>query len=417
MSIPGAGYGKSTAISLYFSDQKERCCWYSISSMDDDMLPFLSYLIASIRINIPEFGVELEKYINEMDRYVREQELNLLCSLFINEVLAIKQELVLILDDFHQVAHSNPVNRWMEILLDHLPNNLHLIVLSRNRPDWKSFTRMKAMGAVLEITKEDLVLTKEEVELLLNEIYGMTLSQIELDHLYELTEGWVIALGLIAGQTKEYQRLKSGLREHSQSLKDLFRYLAMEVLAKQKSYIQGFLLQSSILEEMNKEVCNAILNVSDSQSLLDELTERNLFIQRVAEHGYRYHALFREFLEEQLRANQNYSFEKLNIRAAQHFQQKDMLEKSLYHYEKINQITAIANLLQDNGVRLLESGKLEGLFERLVKIPDSQKDGTSTLWFLQGEIHRYLVKLPRSRGMLRSSHYGSRKTSGLSCEK
>lgn len=385
----GAGYGKSTAISLYFTDQKEGCSWYSISSMDDDILPFLSYLTASIRTNTPKFGMELEKYINEMDHYIREQELNLLCSLFINEVLSIKRKLVLILDDFHQIEHSYPVNRWMDILLEHIPTNLHLVVLSRSMPNWKSLTRMKAKGEVLEVTKEDLVLTKEEVELLLNEIYGMTLPQTELNRLYELTEGWAIALGMIAGQNETYHHLKGGFRKHSHSLKDLFQYLAMEVFAKQEPNIQEFLEQTSILAEMNERICNDVLRISHSKNILEYLTDKNLFIQRISESDYRYHALFREFLEEQLKANSQKNFDLLNIRAAQYFQDNDMLEEALFHYEKINQMTAIAKLLQENGARLLESGKLEGLFERLSRIPDSKKDRTSTLWFLQGEIHRY----------------------------
>jgi LuxR family transcriptional regulator, maltose regulon positive regulatory protein len=384
-----AGYGKSTAISLYVTDEKFQCCWYALSSLDEDILPFLSYLIASIRTTVPGFGKKLEQYINEMDRYVRVQELNLLCSLFINEVISVKKSLTLILDDFHQVEHSYAVNSWMEILLEHIPVNLHLVVISRNRPNWRPITRMKANGDVLELTKEDLVLSHDEVEVLLNEIHGMTLSQVELNHVYELTEGWVIALGMIAGQNQDCLHLKDDFSQHSHCLKALFQYLAMEVFSKQEPHIQYFLEKTSILDEMNKEICNSILGITDSEKLLNQLREKNLFIQKITETEYRYHTLFKGFLEEQLRVSHPECFYSLHERAARYFQNHDQLEEALMHFEKINQSTAIASLLQENGVMLLESGKLEGMFERLSKIPDSEKDYTCTLWFLQGEIHRY----------------------------
>ena len=55
----GAGFGKSTALALFMRDEKISGCWYSISSMDDDILPFLSYIIHSIRGCVPDFGQEI----------------------------------------------------------------------------------------------------------------------------------------------------------------------------------------------------------------------------------------------------------------------------------------------------------------------------------------------------------------------
>ncbi|MDF2903298.1 MAG: HTH-type transcriptional regulator [Bacillus sp. (in: firmicutes)] len=385
----GAGYGKSTSLALYVTDEKYNCCWYSISATDEDVLPFLSYLVASIRTNTSEFGIELETYINEMDRYIGEQELNVLCSMFINEVLSIEREILIIFDDFHQIEQSFNVNRWMEILLEHIPANLHLVIISRSRPMWKPITKMKAEGSVLEITKDDLVLSQEEVELMLNENFGMTLPQTELNRVYQLTEGWVIALGMIAGQNHDYQHLSGGFRQHSRSLTDLFQYLAMEVFANQSPEIKKFLEGTSILEEMTEEVCNAVMGINNSKSLLEQLSHKNLFIQKITDKQYRYHALFREFLEQQLRTNQQKSYHLLQERAARFFAENNMLEEALLHYEKINQTTAVAAILQEYGLKLLESGKLEALLERLVWIPNPEKDLSCTLWFLQGEILRY----------------------------
>jgi LuxR family transcriptional regulator, maltose regulon positive regulatory protein len=133
----GAGYGKSTALSLFMLDEKQVGCWYSISATDDDILPFLTYLVHSIRHIHPSFGKELLSYMNQMDRYIREEELNLLGSLFINEILTIESKITIILDDFHQIEHSYSINRWMETFLEHNPHHVHIVLSSRRRPTWK----------------------------------------------------------------------------------------------------------------------------------------------------------------------------------------------------------------------------------------------------------------------------------------
>lgn len=383
----GAGYGKSTAISLYVNDEKIRCCWYSITSSDDDIVPFLTYVIAAVQSIAPSFGKELAEYMDKMDPFIREEEISQLCTLFINEIVSLEEEITIILDDFHQIEHSYNINHWMEKLLEHIPENLHLIVSSRSRPLWKYLRKMKVSNQLLEISKEDLVLTKEEVELLLYDFYQLSLTEEQLEEVYRLTEGWVIALGMVAQQIPEYPELV--FKESSLSLEDLFHYLALEVFEKQPPMIQQFLEQTSVLEEIDEEICNEVLGLTGSREMLQQIHERNLFIQKLGDNQFRYHALFKEFLEEQLRTYQPRNFALIHERCARFFEKKEQWETAIRHYEKMGHIQAVAALLNDYGTKLLESGKLESLYDRLGKVPDEIKDQFFKLWFLQGEVERY----------------------------
>ncbi|WP_442599589.1 BTAD domain-containing putative transcriptional regulator [Neobacillus sp. D3-1R] len=386
----GAGYGKSTALSLFLTDEKQVGCWYSISSMDDDILPFLTYLTYAIRGIHSNFGTELLTFINQLDRYIREEEINLLCSLFINELLTIQEDVTVILDDFHQIEHSYTVNRWMETFLEHIPSHIHFVISSRSRPVWKQLTKMKVMGHLLEITKEDLILSIEEMELLLIDNYGIELPVSDLERIYKLTEGWVIALCMIAQQGPFHDRFME-IDEHS-SHNDLFQYLAMEVFSKQPLIIQQFLEQTCVLEELTEEICNEIVGIAGASALLDQLIERNLFIQKIGDKQYRFHALFKEFLEMQLKDKQPGLFSTLHEKSARVFERRGMWEAALSHYKKINQFSAIASILQEKGKEMLETGKLESLLEHLAKIPDRDKSRYEYLWYLQGEVHRYRSK-------------------------
>lgn len=385
----GAGFGKSTALALFMRDEKIPGCWYSISSMDDDILPFLSYIIHSIRGWVPEFGQEIAKYIETMDRYIREEDLSYLCTLFINEILEMNSDITLILDDYHQIEHSYTINSWIEKLLQHIPANLHLVISSRSRPGWKHLTKMRVNGQLLEITREDLVLTIEEMELLLTDLYGLEIEPAHLQSIYQLTEGWIIALCMIAQQIPLTGDI-SALFEHSTySLQDLFDYLVMEVFSKQPPIIQQFLEQTSILDVMEEELCDEVIGIHGASNMLEQLKERNLFIQKIGLKHYRYHALFKEFLENAFLKNNPAAYSTLHEKCARFYEKRSLWEEALYHYKKISHFKAIASILQDHGVNMLEDGKLKNLSDHLMLIPVKELDTYYLLWFLKAEVHRY----------------------------
>jgi LuxR family transcriptional regulator, maltose regulon positive regulatory protein len=385
----GAGFGKSTALALFMRDEKIPGCWYSISSMDDDILPFLSYVIYSLNQEVPSFGRELSIYIETMDRYIREEELSILCSLFINEVLSIPLDITLILDDFHQIEHSYTINSWIDKLLEHIPPNLHIVISSRSRPAWRQLTKMKACGQLLEITKEDLVLTLDEMELLLTELYGLEIAAEDLNSIYEMTEGWIIALCMIAQQISLNKDINSLFEHTSHSLQDLFEYLVMEVFSKQPPIIQQFLEQTSIFEEIEEEICDEVIGIRGASGMLEQLKERNLFIQKVGTKHYRYHALFKEFLESEFQKNHPSNYGLLHERCARFYEKKKLWEEALFHYKKIKHYKAIASILQENGTMMLEGGKLESLHDQLSFIPDEEIETNFFLLYLKAEVHRY----------------------------
>jgi DNA-binding SARP family transcriptional activator len=383
----GAGYGKSTALALFMRDEKIAGCWYSVSSMDDDILPFLAYLIQAIRKIVPHFGKELSAYVETMDKYIRDEEINLLCSLFINEILAVQAPIILIVDDFHQIEHSYTVNSWMDKLINHIPDNLHLVISSRGKPNWKYLSKMKVCGQLLEIVRDDLVLTIEEMDLLLSDLFGVTVKPAQLQQIYQMTEGWIIALCMIAQQIPNDM---DSLPEYSShSLQDLFQYLVMEVFLQQPPKIQQFLEQTSIFEEIEEEVCSSIIGMHDVSHMLEQLKERNLFLQKVGNQQYRYHALFKDFLETQFQNNHPNQYTELHERCAQSFEKKEMWEEALYHYKKISQFKRIGSILIKQGSRLIERGKLESIFEYLKFIPAEELEKDNHLLYLMAEVYRY----------------------------
>ncbi|MCG1022405.1 BTAD domain-containing putative transcriptional regulator [Sutcliffiella horikoshii] len=390
----GPGYGKSTIVASFVPAFDAITCWYTATELDDELIPFLRYVIHSIRNENGEFGENLLYFLDRMDRYIREEEVQDFCSLFINEIAKIQNSLILIIDDFHFVQNNTEIIIWFHWLLHHIPNNLHLILITRQRPDWEMVTAMKVKNELMEITEDDLKFSKDEVEVLLQDVYMLDVNTEDIELIYSLSEGWVMALGLLSQRLVE-QASTDVLFMTQGTLEDLFKYLATEVFMKQTPMVQQFLEQTSILDVLSGEICDEVLGINGSNYMLQSLTERHLFITVNGKDRYRYHALFKEFLERRLKV-QDLQYMQLHKRCAKwYMKQRDILP-AIAHFEKINDYSSIGALIHEHGVQLLEQGQLSYVLEKLLKINVPTKDRYYMLWYIQGEILRYRCQYEES---------------------
>lgn len=385
----GAGYGKSTALALYMHDTNVKACWYSISATDDDILPFFTKIVESVKLLYPTFGKNINQKFNEMGHYVDTEQIYSLASTFINELMDLKENITIILDDYHHVNASYEIEKWTLFLLEHAPSNVHIVISSRNKPKWAILPKLKVRGDLLEITQDDLILSAQEMYFVLEDLLNIELTDEKVEKIYELTEGWAIAFNMLTQQLVDETSIESIFLNRQTSLEDLFEYLASEVLSKQSLIIQQFLLQSSIMDVLVPRACDHVLQIKGSEDILNGLLEQNLFIVEGEENYFRYHALFKAFLENRLQKNYQSEYTNLHVRAAQYFERQGEVEGALYHYRKIEKFPQMAALLHDYGLIMLRSGRLQNLYDLLTCIPDEYKEVYPVLYFYQGEIERY----------------------------
>ncbi|WP_254788813.1 BTAD domain-containing putative transcriptional regulator [Virgibacillus salinus] len=385
----GAGYGKSTALALFVHDISPSACWYSISQNDDDILPFINKLIHAVKLKYPFFGKSILNEIEKLDNYINDEQIWSLTSSFINEIIEMKKQVTLILDDFHHVKNSNEIEQWIKQLLDHVPENMHIILSSRTKPKWDIIPKLKIKGDLLDIPQNDLVLSSDEMHHVLEDIYKVNLVSEDLQKIHQLTEGWAIAFSMFIQHMQSESSIDAILQNRQQSLQDLFDYLASEVLSKQSLIMQQFLLQSSIIDVLTPDVSDHVLQINGSEDILAGLVEQNLFIVEGEGSHYRYHALFKAFLENRLEKTYPSEFKDLHKRAAQYYEKIFHMETALYHYRQIQAFSAIAHILQKQGSKLLRTGRLQHLYELLYELPEKFKEKDLILYFYQGEIERY----------------------------
>ena len=291
----GAGYGKTSMLIDYAQDTNLPVCWYSLDANDGYVPTFIEYLVATIRNRFPKFGDSILESLRNFSGPAENVEP--FVRLILHELEEnIDQYFVLILDDYHQVIDSEPVNALVDGVLRYLPEHCHIILASRGIPRRLTLTRLASRQEVVGLGIDHLRFTVEEIAALLEEMgqTGLTPEQVQL--LAERSEGWITGILLIA--QSNWTEAAQDILTISGATEEVFDYMATEVLERQPAETQHFLLGSALLREMSPPLCDALLEIDGSAQILRHLSEENLFTFPLDAQGtwYQYHQLFREFL-------------------------------------------------------------------------------------------------------------------------
>ena len=105
--------------------------WLSLDEGDNDLIRFLTYLVAALQTVDAGIGEDVLDVLQSPQPPPLE---SLLTSL-INDLAGNHEccPYILVLDDYH-VIHTPTVHEALVFLLDHLPPQLHLVILTREDP-------------------------------------------------------------------------------------------------------------------------------------------------------------------------------------------------------------------------------------------------------------------------------------------
>ncbi|MGD8791307.1 MAG: tetratricopeptide repeat protein [Anaerolineae bacterium] len=330
-----AGFGKTTLVVEWAAACGRPVAWLSLDEGDNDPVHFLSYLVAALQTVAPGAGQGLLETLHASGPSAARAVLTEL----INEVGARPESIILVLDDYH-VVDNRRVHQALSFLLDHLPDNLHLVIASRADPPLP-IPRLRGRGELTELRQGDLCFDEGEAARFLNRVVGLDLSAGDVAILAARTEGWIAGLQMaaLALQTPvpapdgtapvsgDQRPAGTFIQAFAGSDRYIMDYLVEEVLQRQPADIQAFLLRTCVLEQLTAPLCDALLQdpqgeagrqperppipihqpagppLDNSQALLEHLDAANLFIVPLdhERRWYRYHRLFADLLRRRLR--------------------------------------------------------------------------------------------------------------------
>lgn len=341
-----AGYGKTTALSEWAKQSSARVAWVSLGKLDNDWIQFWSYVMTSIQQGIPSFGESL-KYLHEQESPAAYESA---IPVLLNELGSVTGELVIVLDDFHYIELA-AIHHSLEHLLEHLPSNIHFYIASRTDLAIPT-ARLLAKGEFLHLDMRDLRFELDEGIVFLRDSCGLSLTRDQAAELLRHTEGWVSGLQLAAINLKRSGNIAESIRQFSGKQNHISDYLLEEVFGHQPASVKEFLLDTSILSQMNAALCTAVTGQKNSQEQLERLERLNLFIVPLDDgrNWYRYHHLLSDFLH-QIGSKQGPDrWVQAHIRAAKWFESEGLYEDAVEHY--------ISGGLAADAVRMIESNLL-----------------------------------------------------------
>jgi hypothetical protein len=103
--------------------------WLSLDKGDNDPASFWTYVIAALQTVAQGVGASALTLLREPQPL----PITTVLTALLNDLGAVTSDLVLVLDDYH-VIDSRDVQDGMAFLLDHLPQQLHLVIASRADP-------------------------------------------------------------------------------------------------------------------------------------------------------------------------------------------------------------------------------------------------------------------------------------------
>ena len=381
-----AGYGKTCLVADWLSQvPARRVGWLSLDEGDNDPARFLTYLITAIQRAEPSAGERAIAILHSPQlggakTFPAETLLNIL----VNDLDMIAEPVILILEDYHFIQ-TETIHQYLNYLLDHLPTNVHIYLVSRAEPPL-SLALLRARGQLIEIRTSDLRFSEQETGEFLNQVMRLGLDKRKIARLSARTEGWISGLLMAAVSMQGRQDVDAFIEEFTGSNRYIMDYLVEEVLQQQPEYIQQFLLFTCPLGRFCGELCDEImaeaidflkqagsgLKQLSSASILVALERANLFTISLDEQRewYRYHRLFADLLGKRLRE----AFPTLLPRI--HHRASSWLEKNGYTYEAIDHcfasgdLESVANLVEQAAETALNRSETRLLMKWLEKIPE-----------------------------------------------
>ncbi|MGB9591301.1 MAG: LuxR family transcriptional regulator, partial [Candidatus Kryptoniota bacterium] len=270
----------------------DKVAWLSLDEGDNDLTRFLMYFIAALQTLDSSLG---ENELGVLQSVPHPPIESILTSL-LNNITAFSEGLILVLDDYHLID-SHAVNEALAFLAQHLPVQIHLVILTREDPPLP-LARLRACGQLTELRAADLRFTSGEAAEFLNRAMGLNLSAGEIAALETRTEGWIAGLQMAAISMQGISDASGFIQSFTGSNRFVLDYLMEEVLERQPVHIQDFLLHTSILDRLCGALCDAVLGSPPGfgQETLEYLERANLFIVPLDQERrwYRYHHLFAE---------------------------------------------------------------------------------------------------------------------------
>jgi LuxR family maltose regulon positive regulatory protein len=329
--IAPPGFGKTTLLVDFIHEVALPTCWVTLDQGDGDLPVFVAALVEAFRRRAPEIGARTLATLQAgADLERRAGALARTLAAELDE--QVDRLTLLVLDDFHEVNDSAAVTAFLDELLRLLPDGVRLIIAGRALPNL-TVSRLIVEGQLFGLGEADLRFTTDELLTLLRR-HGRQIPADQAAALVDGAEGWIA--GFLLSVPHMWQGLVSGVIAARGEEGPLYEYLAAEAFDRQPPHIQRFLLTTAVPDVPDLDLCAALLGPGDWAAVRDAVEAAGLFLTRLPgpTGAFRYHQLFRGFLQARLRRTAPDEFTRLHRRVGDALARRGDWQAALAHYQR-----------------------------------------------------------------------------------
>src|SRR5215471_7642116 len=332
-----AGSGKTALLAAWASGGRWPVAWLSLDEGDNDPARFWRYVAAALERSRPGISGRIGPLLGPAL-----QSFEGVVAVLVNELADCPPagQALLVLDDYHLIG-ARQVHASVQFLLGYLPPGLHLVLAARSDPPLR-LSRLRA---------GDLRFTEAEAAALLRGAAGAAapgLTGSAVEALTARTEGWAAGLRLAGLSLQSQSDPDAFVAAFSGSHRYVLDYLAEEVLDGQDPQVREFLLETSVLERLSGDLCDAVTGGSGGQAMLERIERAGLFLLPLDEvrGWWRYHHLFAGLLQARLRAGQPGRARALHRAAAAWHAQRGLGDDAIRHAVAAGEPALAADLVE-----------------------------------------------------------------------
>jgi LuxR family maltose regulon positive regulatory protein len=358
------GSGKTVLLRSWIGETglAERAAWVPVQGEERDPQRFWLSVLGSLRATAA--GSALVRPLTaapDMDGWAVVERL-------LEDLGGLEDRLWLVIDDVHELRPAETLSQ-LELLVMRAPAELRFVLATRH--DLRlGLHRLRLEGELTEIRAADLRFTRDEARALFAAA-GVELSGAALTQLYDRTEGWVAGLRLAALSLSGHPDPDRFAAEFSGSERTVAEYLLAEVLDRQPEPVRRLLLRTSVLDRVNGELADLLTGGTGGERLLQELEQANAFVTALdaRRSWFRYHQLFADLLQLELRGSAPADLPALHAAAAGWYAEHGHPVEAVQHAQAAGGWGLAARVLSDHWVGLGLNGLGATAYEFLARFP------------------------------------------------
>ena len=325
------GYGKTTLVNWYLEQQKadKKILRVNIYSNNVSFFwrkfqqAFLStdFYEAIQKMNFPEDENSLQFFLELLENYLQK----------------FSKKHILFIDDFHLLSDKKVLD-FLLALAKYLPEQIHLIIASRNRFLTKK-TLLEMGNMLCQIDQYDLRLNERDLSAYCYQM-GVVLTQDEKKQVMKFSEGWFSFIYLCLTYHTKWGILpiQSG---------DIYEMMDETILQGMTDAQQEFMVAMSIADEFTLSMAKFITRKENVEQILQISVEKNAFISISSDKKtYCFHHMLKECTKRRFFKMPVENTKEYLHRYGLWYEQNDAYAKAMMTYQQNGDKSSLLRVIQ-----------------------------------------------------------------------